>query len=181
MSAAKKYFDDLYAAVASTLAGMAATGKVAFQKPWTELYPHTKYVPGDRYRGVLHNKIGDCTGCAACARACPVNCIYIQTSRREPEDCTTASDGTAIKLWTTQFDIDEALCMYCGLCTEPCPTHCLTMTKRYEFATAEKGDLYLRFAVDAERAQAAALKAAEKRKAEAAGGPEAEKKEGPAS
>jgi formate hydrogenlyase subunit 6/NADH:ubiquinone oxidoreductase subunit I len=165
---ALKYLADVYAGVASTLIGMAVTGRWAFKKPVTELYPHTKYVPSDRYRGVLFNKIEDCTGCMACARACPVNCIHIQTSRRDPEDQTTASDGTPIKLWTTQFDIDMALCMECGLCTEVCPTFCLVVTKQYELATTTKDDMYLRFAVDAERAAAAAKRSAEKKAAEAA-------------
>jgi formate hydrogenlyase subunit 6/NADH:ubiquinone oxidoreductase subunit I len=168
MNAAAKYFSDVYSAVASTLAGMAVTGRTAFKKPVTELYPHTKYVPGDRYRGVLFNKISDCSGCAACARACPVNCITVETCRRDPEDFGTASDGTPMKLWVTRFDIDESLCMFCGLCTEPCPTQALIMTKQYEMATANKSDLHLSFAVDGHRAEEAARKAAEKKKAEAA-------------
>jgi len=168
MGAVKKYMSDLWSGLASTLAGMSVTGKTAFTKPVTELYPHQKYVPPDRYRGVLFNKIEDCTGCAACVRACPVNCIHIQTSKRDAEDYAAASDGTTIKLWTTQFDIDVSLCMWCGLCTDPCPTHCLTMTKQYELSVGSREGLYLKFAVDAERAAAAAARAAERKKAEAA-------------
>ena len=166
MSAVKKYMTDLWSGLATTLAGMSATGKVAMTKPVTELYPHEKYVPPERYRGVLFNKIEDCTGCAACVRACPVNCIHIQTSKRDAEDFAKASDGTSIKLWTTQFDIDLSLCMWCGLCTDPCPTHCLVMTKQYELSVHDKRDLYMEFAVDAERAKAAAERMA-KKKAEA--------------
>src|SRR5512140_233596 len=126
MSAVSKYFSDIYKGIATTLVGMAVTGRNAFTRPVTEFYPNEKYVVPKGYRGILHNKIEDCTGCMACARACPVNCIYIKTQKRDAEDFATASDGTAIKLWTTQFDIDMSLCMECGLCTDPCPTECLT-------------------------------------------------------
>ena len=167
MSAVSKYFSDIYKAVATTLDGMAVTGRNAFRRPVTEFYPHHKYQVPKGYRGILHCKMEDCTGCLACARACPVNCIHIKTQKRDPEDFSKASDGTPIKLWTTQFDIDMSLCMECGLCTEPCPTECLTMTPQYELAAGSKKSLYLEFAVDAERAEAAARRAAEKKAAEA--------------
>ena len=32
-----------------------------------------------------------------------------------------------VVFYLDQFDIDMSLCMYCGLCTEVCPTECLTM------------------------------------------------------
>ena len=167
MSSVGRYFSDLWQGMASTLIGMQVTGRNAFTRPVTELYPHAKYQVPKGYRGILDCKMEDCTGCLACARACPVNCIHIKTSRRDPEDFATASDGTAIKLWTTQFDIDMSLCMECGLCTDPCPTECLTMSAQYELAAPNKKALYLEFAVDAERAEAAARRTAERKAAEA--------------
>jgi formate hydrogenlyase subunit 6/NADH:ubiquinone oxidoreductase subunit I len=32
-----------------------------------------------------------------------------------------------VVFYLDKFDIDMSLCMYCGLCTEVCPTECLTM------------------------------------------------------
>ena len=50
------------------------------------------------------------------------------------------------RLTLERYDIDMALCMYCGLCTEACPTGCLYMTKMYEYATFDRQDLLFHFA-----------------------------------
>lgn len=47
-----------------------------------------------------------------------------------------------------QFDIDMSLCMYCGLCTEVCPTECLTMKdslEGIEYSKFDRTDLIFRF------------------------------------
>lgn len=50
------------------------------------------------------------------------------------------------RLTLERFDIDMALCMYCGLCTEACPTASLYMTKTYEYSTFDRKDLLFHFA-----------------------------------
>ena len=49
-----------------------------------------------------------------------------------------------------QFDIDMSLCMYCGLCTEVCPTECLIMydnlSDGIEYSTFDRTDLIYEFA-----------------------------------
>ena len=45
----------------------------------------------------------------------------------------------------TRFDIDEAKCMYCGLCTEPCPTGAIHFTREFERATDNLDSLVFRF------------------------------------
>jgi formate hydrogenlyase subunit 6/NADH:ubiquinone oxidoreductase subunit I len=141
MSAAKKYFDDLYAAVASTLAGMAATGKVAFQKPWTELYPHTKYVPGDRYRGVLHNRIEDCTGCAACARACRLDAIEVAadggSGAAGPDSRVVTSECTMCLDCLVACPKPEAMSL--GLARRPGPWTAYDPSRRQFVAAAAAG------------------------------------------
>ena len=78
----------------------------------------------------------DCIGCGQCARACPVQCIYIKADKRDPKATPIfAANGQPIKLDVTVFDIDMSLCCYCNLCTYPCPTDCIYMTPEYEFAT----------------------------------------------
>lgn len=154
MDKVRTYFTNIYKALVTTLIGMTVTGRYAFRKPVTEMYPRVKRKVSPRYRGILHNKIEDCTGCLACARACPVDCIHIKTTKRHPDNFGEASDGTKIKLWTTQFDIDMALCMECGLCVPPCPTHCLTMTHEYELAVNDKKGMYLEFATKRDAVQA---------------------------
>ena len=48
-----------------------------------------------------------------------------------------------------KFDIDMSLCMYCGLCTEVCPTECLIMfddMKGIEYSTFDRMELVFPFA-----------------------------------
>ncbi len=54
-----------------------------------------------------------------------------------------------VVFYLEQFDIDMSLCMYCGLCTEVCPTECLTMKDSLagiEYSTFDRSDLIFEFA-----------------------------------
>jgi Formate hydrogenlyase subunit 6/NADH:ubiquinone oxidoreductase 23 kD subunit (chain I) len=104
--------------------------------------------PFSRYR--LHNDAADCIACDQCARACPVQCITIKSFKATPDDLEelgTTSDGSKKKLWLEQFDIDMAKCMYCGYCTYPCPTECLTMTPVYDFSEFDRSNFIYHFGV----------------------------------
>jgi NADH-quinone oxidoreductase subunit I/NAD(P)H-quinone oxidoreductase subunit I len=81
-----------------------------------------------------------CTACLACMNDCPIDCILIKTKKEE---------GSKERV-LTQFDIDEGLCMYCGLCTEPCPTGAIHFTKEFERATEDINDLVFRFVPEGE-------------------------------
>ena len=87
----------------------------------------------DRYRGILNVDIEICTACLACSRACPIDCIQIDSSKV----------GKELKL--ERFDIDIALCMYCGLCSVPCPTGAIHHTKEFEASTTDFPDLIRRY------------------------------------
>ena len=69
-----------------------------------------------------------------CAAACPVSCIYIQ------------SVGRGKDALMTQFDIDYTKCLFCDLCTPPCPTECIWMTQEYDLASYSKEDCTINFA-----------------------------------
>ncbi|MBI3828080.1 MAG: 4Fe-4S binding protein [Planctomycetes bacterium] len=74
----------------------------------------------DRFRGHLHNDVERCIVCKNCAKACPIDCFWIDGEKTEHN-----------KLRPSRFDIDILKCMYCGLCVVACPTGCLTMTKEW--------------------------------------------------
>lgn len=154
MAAIVEYGRDIFQGVFTVLKGMGVTWNRLFKPGITLQYPVERWEMPERSRMRLFNKIEDCIGCGQCARACPVDCIFIDTEKREKDEPDLfASDGTAIKLRTTRFDIDMTLCCYCNLCTYPCPTHCLYMTDEYEYSAYDKSGLLYRFAVDKPRTE----------------------------
>jgi NADH-quinone oxidoreductase subunit I len=132
----KKYFMNIVDAVRTTAKGMWITFKYVWAvKPVSIEYPEVKEVLPEKARMRLFNDADNCIACTQCAAACPVDCIYIASTKREAgEEIPKASDGTPIRLKLTQYTIDTALCCYCGLCTTVCPTECLTHSHDYEFA-----------------------------------------------
>lgn len=132
-----RYFKKMFDAIKSILVGMGITIKYGVN-PKTEVtqqYPEVKREPPDRFRGKLFVDINICTGCTACARICPVDAITLKTVRDENK-----------KLRPVVFDIDNARCIYCGLCVEACPVdNCLYFEKKYEFSAYSKDDLISHF------------------------------------
>jgi len=51
----------------------------------------------------------------------------------------------------TRFDIDLAKCMYCGLCTEVCPTEAIHATCEFEGCTPRIQDLLRKFVAEGEK------------------------------
>lgn len=53
-----------------------------------------------------------------------------------------------VVFYLDQFDIDMSICMYCGLCTEVCPTQCLVMKDSLdgiEYSSFDRTDLIFNF------------------------------------
>ena len=141
------YFKNIYESVSSIWVGMNITLKHLFTPAITLQYPEERWEMPERSRNQLFNNIDDCIGCDLCARACPVDCIYIETEKVGPdEDLGLTSKGTKKRLKLLRFDIDMALCCYCGLCTYPCPTECLIMTPNYESSVYDRTDLLYEYA-----------------------------------
>jgi NADH-quinone oxidoreductase subunit I len=99
-------------------------------------YPELPLVVADRYRGFHRYDASLCGGCGACARDCPVDCIYIDRHRRE------SGKGFLI----TSFTIDYAKCMFCALCTEACPTKCLVMGATHDLSCYSRDGCLVDFA-----------------------------------
>jgi NADH-quinone oxidoreductase subunit I len=68
-----------------------------------------------------------------CARSCPDWCIYIEGHKKKrPPRREGGRDRTVSVL--DRFDIDYALCMYCGICVEVCPFDALFWSPEYEYS-----------------------------------------------
>lgn len=171
-----RYFSNIWQSITTLLIGLRITlvhlakarkGIVTLQYP-EERWPRPERNIGfshDSYnviRSRLHVDIDDCIGCLKCVRACPVDCIHIQTVKVEKgTDITEAnhigitSNGTQKRLLLTRFDIDMSECCYCNLCVYPCPEDCIFMTGGpnspkheidYEFSEYNRSNLIYRFA-----------------------------------
>jgi formate hydrogenlyase subunit 6/NADH:ubiquinone oxidoreductase subunit I len=124
-----RYFKNITDAVRTIFEGMTVTFSHLVRKPYTIQYPDRVPVRVQdtlpfRYRGILEVDLEICTGCLACERACPIDCIVIDA----PKDQKTK------EMLLTRFDIDIAKCMYCGLCSEVCPTGSIHHTTEFEGA-----------------------------------------------
>ncbi len=93
---------------------------------------------GPRFRGQDFNWYEDrCTGCASCAKFCPLGIIKIVTS---PSGKLTA-EGETFNI--DVFDIDIGRCMFCGICVEVCPYDALHMGSNFEQFQYERNALVI--------------------------------------
>jgi NADH-quinone oxidoreductase chain I len=137
-----QYFKNIWSAISTVSIGMKVTFKHLFVPAVTIQYPDVKLELPERERNRLYMNMDDCIGCDQCARACPVNCIEIETVKSLPdEDLGKTSNGKRKALWVTKFNIDIAKCCYCQLCVFPCPTECIYMTDVYEFSEFKRDNL----------------------------------------
>jgi NADH-quinone oxidoreductase subunit I len=114
--------------------------KTVTKGPATVQYPHVKETPPIRARGVIALKEENCTVCMLCARSCPDWCIYIEGHKEKaPPRRAGGKPRTVSKL--DRFDIDYALCMYCGICVEVCPFDALFWSPEYEYSEPRIADL----------------------------------------
>jgi formate hydrogenlyase subunit 6/NADH:ubiquinone oxidoreductase subunit I len=123
------YLRNIKETCVTVLDGMAITFSHLMRRPVTIQYPDRIPVRVQdtlpfRYRGILEVDLEICTGCLACERACPIDCIVIDAEK----------DKQTREMVLKRFDIDMAKCMYCGLCSEPCPTGAIHHTPEFEGA-----------------------------------------------
>jgi len=136
------YFGSIADMCMTVLDGMAVTFSHFVRKPSTVQYPDRMGMRVQdtlpfRYRGILEVDLEICTGCLACERACPIDCIVIDVKKEKN-----------IGMVMTRFDIDMAKCMYCGLCSEPCPTGSIHHTPEFEGSDYSLESLIRRFVKD---------------------------------
>lgn len=103
-------------------------------------YPLVKEEPVARARGVIALDQEACTVCMLCARNCPDWCIYIEGHKEEKQP-ETPGGRIKIRAELDRFDIDYALCMYCGICVEVCPFDALFWSPDYEYSETAMGKM----------------------------------------
>ena len=166
-----EYFYNIYDTIKTMISGMSLTLHHLRKKKdlvATLQYPNEKWPQPDRnigfeneeynvIRSRLHVDIDDCIGCLQCERACPVDCIKIDTIKPPKDsdfDCGKTSHDTQKKMIVPRFTIDMSECMYCNLCVYPCPEECIYMVGGpnepkheidYEFSKYVKHDLVFEF------------------------------------
>lgn len=138
----RDYFRNIWRTVYTILVGMRVSLKYCFAKTVTLQYPDVAPALQPRYRGFHFYEIEKCIACDQCARACPVDCIYIEKSG--PRKIDKAS-GIAVGGAMTRYAIDYAKCMFCGLCTDPCPTDCIHMGNLHDLSAFTREDMTVEF------------------------------------
>ena len=138
------YFNNISNGIKSLISGLSLTWEHMVKKEEkvaTLQYPHEKFPIPEKnigfeqseynvIRSRLHVDIDDCIGCLQCERACPVDCIKIDTikpPKGNEFECGTTSNDTKKKMIVPRFTIDMSECMYCNLCVYPCPEECIYM------------------------------------------------------
>jgi len=110
--------------------------------PVTEMYPYRPAAITPRSRGapgLLWNDELDeiiCTGCGACARECPCDCIFTSLERY-------SGDRTERRTIVDEFYLDLALCCYCGICVEVCPYEAIEMTPEFAYSGYDVREMVL--------------------------------------
>ncbi|MFB3737525.1 MAG: NADH-quinone oxidoreductase subunit I [Candidatus Velamenicoccus archaeovorus] len=121
------------------LKGLGVTLKHMLRPAVTQQYPDVKPDLPARTRGVIALKQANCTVCYKCSRECPDWCIYID-AHKETHPPASGGRARSVKV-LDRFDIDYALCMYCGICVEVCPFDALFWSPEFEYATYDIHDL----------------------------------------
>ena len=118
------------------IGGLGITLKTMLKPAVTVQYPHEKEEPAPRARGVIALKEENCTVCMLCGRSCPDWCIYIEGHKEQRPPRREGGRPRSVSV-LDRFDIDYALCMYCGICVEVCPFDALFWSPEFEYSTYE--------------------------------------------
>jgi len=131
-----------YEALRTILIGMGITLRYCFARTVTVQYPQRPPVIKPRFRGFHFYEIERCTACGNCARACPVDCIYIEKSgvRKLDRETGLVRGGAMLR-----YAIDYSKCMFCGLCTENCPTDCIKMGDIHDMSDYSREAMIVEF------------------------------------
>jgi len=130
------------------LKSLGMTARAAFRTPVTIQYPTThRDIPNrDRAFPILlwDEKVDEpyCTGCHACERACPVECMTV-VMMDNPKHAAGESKRRKI---IDEFWIDYGRCMRCNICVEVCNFEAIGMNNTWaghELSRYDRSELVL--------------------------------------
>jgi NADH-quinone oxidoreductase subunit I len=132
------------------LKGMATTLTTFARRPVTRQYPesHRELPERDRAFPVLlwDDNIEEpyCTGCHACERACPVECMTV-LMKDNPNHQNLGGTSKRRKI-IDKFWRDYARCMRCNICVEVCNFEAISMNNTWtghEMSVYDRSDLVM--------------------------------------
>ncbi|OGH04745.1 MAG: hypothetical protein A2600_03025 [Candidatus Lambdaproteobacteria bacterium RIFOXYD1_FULL_56_27] len=168
------YLNNLVNGVTSMFEGMSITLASMFFRAQTIQYPDVNIHSNEElvkdykgnlrgmpanYRGMLHVDMEICTACMICMKACPIDCIAITNVKCDKRTFVGVGGKKAVQTRAaTRFDIDLGKCMFCGLCSLPCPTGAIHHTTQFEFVPDNLEALVYKFVTpqEAQKAEARA-------------------------
>jgi NADH-quinone oxidoreductase subunit I len=122
------YFRRVWNGIRTTAKGLRVTWRHFLTKPTTIQYPEEQPYFSPYERGLHEFETDKCIICELCAKACPVDCIYIH------------AEGRGKNAVLTRFAIDYSKCLFCALCVDPCPVDCIHMGQQYDLAAFDRGE-----------------------------------------
>jgi len=134
------YVRTVFETTVGLLKGLGITWKYLWEPKVTLQYPKEKPKTADRFRGMLTFHIDECIACDLCVRACPSNCISLESQRNE--------GGKKV---IQNYTIDFGKCNWCRLCEEACPTPNKSVhhTDQYELMFNSRDDFKITWTKDA--------------------------------
>ena len=132
---AAAYFRNIYDNVTSIAIGMKITIKYCFQKTVTVQYPEQHLTFAPRYRGIHEFEADKCIACDMCRQGLPGR-LHLHRQDRPAQDRQEDRQGRPRRAaQLLRYAIDYSKCLFCALCTEPCPTDCIHMGKLHDLCS----------------------------------------------